>query len=475
VEDSLEAYVDDKLSELWGAMAAGDLLEAELETATLMALPRLADVMDPDESETFIASRIVNIGSRRPTPNGAAFLRLLISLGSPVVKRAASQALAELTDEGIYPPEWAAAVGRAVPGEAWRSFDIFGDYEAVVVTFSYGETEHAILVQVDLAGIPVVIQVVVVEDAAALIKNIRADDGPFDRIEPISLAEARRHIEAPLARYDDDLDSDIGLHTIAYLPVARSRVRRLPAAAPLARTFTAADRAAAVKEFMSSPQAAEAGPAEAVRFWAEILTGYSSRVDGESPTRVGPHRLLTIFLLYIPSTFTVSPAQRQHMEPAVAAWTRWAAARQGLDETATAHILEKLPEVLADFDEAYDDPEFSTLRGYLSDVATSDVDANWLADVLDRRVFAVPFPDERAEEKLASLDASDPADRGTLAAEEFGCCTPPDGMTSEQFVAAVQRVIEELWYDNPPTTWPTVQRMLADGRSGHEIIHALAT
>jgi hypothetical protein len=456
-------------------MAAGDLLQAELETATMMAVPRLAGGLDPDEAEAFIARFIVDMGSRRPTPNGATFLRLLISLGSPAVKRAASQALAELTADGIYPPEWAAAAGRAVPGEAWRGYDIFGDYEVVVVTFSYGETEHAILVQVDLTGIPVAIQLAAAADPAALIKAIQAEDGPFDRIEQISLAEARRHIEAPLARCDVEQDPDLGVHTIAYLPVARARARRLPADAPPARAYTAADRAAAVDDFMSSPQAAAAGTAEAVRFWAEILTGYSSRVEGEPPTQVGPDRLSKILRLHVPATFGVSPAQHQHMEPAVTAWTRWAAARQGFDDTATAHILEQLPEVLADFDAAYDEPEFRTLRGYLSDVATSDAEASWLAAVTDRRVFAVPFPDERINEAMAVLDASDPDHRAVIVATEFADCTPPDGMTIEEFVAAAKRVIEELWHDDPPTTWQTAQRMLAAGSSRHEIIHALAT
>jgi hypothetical protein len=481
-EASLGALVDDKFCDLWGALAAGDLLAAELETATLMAVPLLAGGLDTFECENFVASVVVDLASDRPNPDGAAFLRLLISLGSPVVKRAAIQALATLTDDGIYPPEWAAPIGKAVPGEAWRAYDVFGDFEVIVVTFGYGDTEHAILVQVDLTGLPVTLMLAVAQDAAGLIKAIQVEDGPFDRVEQIHLAQARRHIEAPLARCDEDLDPELSVHTIAYLPVARSRARRLPADAPPARTFTAADRAAAVDDFMSSPQAAQAGgtaeaagAAGSVRFWAEILTGYSSRVSGESPTQVGPHRLSVIFLAHVPTTFTVSAAQRDQLEPAVTAWIRWAAARQGLDETATAYILERLPEVLADFDAAYDDPEYRALRGYRTDLAASDDDLSQLAGDLARRGFAVPFPNERANDETAFLDAGDPANRGVLVTEEFGCCTPPDGMTSEQFVAAVQRVIEELWHDDPPACWQTAQRMLADGSSRHEVMHTLAT
>jgi hypothetical protein len=43
-------------------------------------------------------------------------------------------------------------IGKVTPGQAWRRYDVFGDDEAIAVTFSYGEAEHGIVVQVDLAG-----------------------------------------------------------------------------------------------------------------------------------------------------------------------------------------------------------------------------------------------------------------------------------------------------------------------------------
>jgi hypothetical protein len=72
-------------------------------------------------------------------------------------------------------------------------------------------------------------------------------------------------------------------------------------------------------------------------------------------------------------------------------------------------------------------------------------------------------------------EASDPAARRALAEAEFTGCTPPDGMTSEQFVAAAHRVIEELWHDDPETTMQAARRMFAEGRSRHDIIHTLAS
>ena len=66
-----------------------------------------------------------------------------------------------------------------------------------------------------------------------------------------------------------------------------------------------------------------------------MLTGYSSRVPDEPPAQVGPHKIAAMLLVHVASTFTLTDAQRGGMEPAVTAWTRWAAGRQGLDEAAT--------------------------------------------------------------------------------------------------------------------------------------------
>ena len=63
---------------------------------------------------------------------------------------------------------------------------------------------------------------------------------------------------------------------------------------------------------------------------------------------------------------------------------------------------------------------------------------------------------------------------GRLVAEEFGECTPPSGMTSEEFVEAAYRVVEELWRDEDNATYQTASRLFADGMSRHDVIHRLA-
>ena len=467
-----DAVVERVMSSLWAGVAAGDPLRAELETATCMAIPRVAGQLDPDETEKFISTVLVDGAVRRRTPDGAALLRLLMALGTQDTKRAASKALADLTGEGIYPPDWVTGIGKVTPGQAWRRYDVFGDDEAVAVTFGYGEAEHGIVVQVDLTGIPVATAIGVSPNAARLIEAISGDNDEFDRSEQISLEEARRRLFGPLDRTDYDPNPDLTADTLAYLPIARTRVRRLPAGdgehGPL---FTAADRAAAVDEFMKSPLAAEAVAAdeESTRFWAEVLTGYSGRIPGEPPAQVGPRKLAHILLGHVPNTFVLSPAQRSHLEPAVTAWARWSADHRDLDEAGTAVLMEQVPRVLARFGQAYDDPDAVAIRGYASGLAASDADVAWLSDNVGRRMFALPLP-----RRHAPLDLADPADRRDLVEAEFGACTPPAGLTSEEFAEAAYRVVEELWRDEDSPTLAAAKRMFADGVSRHDLIHHLA-
>ncbi len=468
-----EAILGRVLAKLWTAIEAGDPLQAELETLTCMAIPYVAGQREPDSIETFMSAVLVDGAVRQRSPDGAALLRLLMALGTAKTKKAASRALAELTGGGVYPPEWVTEIGKPVPGQAWRRYDVFGDDEAFLVTFSYGETEHAVVVQVDLTGIPVAAAAGVATDPAALIEAINRSTDEFERQEQISLTEARRRTEDPVIRCEED--PELAIDTVIHLPLVRARIRRLPGAEfDPGPQFSAKDRAAAVEDFMTSPLAADAVAAdeESTRFWAQVLTGYSSRIDGEAPAQVGPRKLAHLLLGHVATTFELSPAQRQHLEPAVTAWVRWSAAYRDLGEAATAHLLGALPKAFSRFDNAYTDPDCAMMRGYTSDLVAPDADVSWLLRNTGRRLFALPLPerhDGHAHEGVAS-----PAERRALVEAEFGGCTPPAGLTSEQFVDAAHDVIEEIWQANPVSTFLTATSLSEEGLGRHEIIHRLA-
>jgi hypothetical protein len=469
--DGAEA-LERTLAELWTSISSGDVLSAEMQASSLIALPLLTGGTDADY-DLLAAALIRAAETRRREPEGAAFLRLVMALGPRTVKRQASEALAAFTDDGVYPPEWVSDIGKPAPGQAYRGRDVFGDHEVILVTFSYADAEHALFVSLDLAELPTVVSVSLTKDVPRVLKFFEDDDDVIERLEPIALSEARRRLEVPLARAGWNPDFDIESSTLLALPFARSRTRRLPAPEPgLAITYTAADRAAAVDDFLQSPEAADAGDPEVARFWAQALTGYGSRVADEPPGQAGRHRLGAALLVYVASTFTLSAGQIDGMLPAVTGWARWAARRQGLDEAATGILTTHLATVLGDFQGAYDDPVNVAARGYVRDIARPDADAAWLADCRARRELAAPLPENR-DPGDATVDPAGPDGRAVLVASGFGTCNL-GGADPDEFLAAASRVVEELWHDDPPATWQKGKSLLAKGHGPHDVIHLLA-
>ena len=200
VQRQANEVAERSLASLWESVASGDLLRAELEISTCMAFPYVLGEREPAEIEKWYDAALVRGAVRRGTPDGAALLRLLMTLGPPATRRAASRALAELTGEGIYPPDWVTELGKVTPGQAWRRYDVFGDDEGIAVTFGYAGASTASVVQVDLTGIPVAAAIGVYSDAARLIEVISGSTEEFDRAEQISLAEARDRMLLPLDR-----------------------------------------------------------------------------------------------------------------------------------------------------------------------------------------------------------------------------------------------------------------------------------
>jgi hypothetical protein len=464
--------LDEALAKLRATISAGDVFEAELQTSALIALLYMTD---GSTVETGLLSDVfVGFASKElHGPEGAAYLRLLMSLGPRAVKRKASEALAEFTADGVYPPEWVTSIGRPTPGQAWRLYDVTGDREVIAVTYRYEDAEHTLLFAIDLVELPMVGMILVGDDADGMRESLGEHVEPWERYGQITVAEARRHIEPALARAEEERALSPDEPSILFLPLARSRVRRLPSDdAGKAVVYTAADRAAAVDEFLRSTDGADAGDQETARFWAQVLTGYSSRVPGEPPAQVGPTRLSAILLVHVPSTFTLSAGLRDGLAQAVTAWVRWAAGYQGLDKAAAEHLTERVPQVLADFQAAYDDPFSVVEREYVRDLAAGDTDVAWLADQRARREFAVPLPDER-EADVAAIDVTDPDGRAAVTTAEFSQCAP-EGAEGERFVAAARRVVEEIWNDDPAQTWQEAKRLTATGLDRHDVVHALA-
>ena len=177
--DEAGALLERLLAGPLDAIAAGDPLQAELETSAAMAIPRLTAEMDPAQADAFIAGPMVNAVRQHRSAEGAALLRLLMSLGSPAVKRAASAALGDLT-AALVPEE---ARTRLFPVQAWRRYDAFGDDEAGAGSYRYDEAEHGVVLQIDLVSVPTVVTIAVADDTSKLREVIGTPEGEFGHAE----------------------------------------------------------------------------------------------------------------------------------------------------------------------------------------------------------------------------------------------------------------------------------------------------
>ena len=451
-------------SDLWATLAAGDVLLAEIETARCLSIFHQLGV-DQDKSDSIF----IGMAKQGGKPEDAALLRLIMLLGSPAVKGQARTALGELTAKGVYPASWVTEAGKAEPVRASRVYDVFGDWEDICVTFRYADREHTLVARIDLANLPQMRQLALVDGEVP-----PPADNPYDAGEEISLPDARLHLESALLAAE--LDGLLSAETAALLPIAKARLRRLPADdVKPGREYTGEDRAALVREFLASTYAAEAlaEDEDSTRFWAEILTAWSSRIPWHPPLQLGPRTLRYVLNEHAPRTYPVTPRQLELLAPAAAAWARWSAAQRGLDED---HMISMLPDALTAFPILYDDDYAVEHRAYLADVVTSDVDIVSLVNAWATRTIAIPASEDREEEGngLEALDATSRDGRAAYLAVDFANCRLPGGMSREEFIAVVCQVGEELWDTELSGTRKHALALLAEGDRGrHDIMHVL--
>jgi hypothetical protein len=450
------------LSALWATLRAGDVLQAEVETARCFTIFRQLGI-DEEKSDSIF----IGMAKQGGNPEDAALLRLIMLLGAPAVRGQARTALGELTAKGVYPASWVAEAGKAEPVAASRVYSVYGDWEDIHVRFRYESGEHTLVARVDLANLPQVRHLTLAEGEVALDRDL-----PFAGIEEISFADARTHLDPALLAAE--LSEFTDAETRALMPIAKSRMRRLPAddSRPEAR-YSSDDRAALVREFLASPHAAEAVAADedSTRFWAEILTAWSSRVLWYPPLQMGPRTLKYLLSEYAPYTYSVTAEQREHMEQAVAAWARWSAAQRGLDED---HMVSLLPVTLSDSAFLYQEEEAAERRAYLADVATSDADVTSLEQTWATRTTAIPVSQERDGDDAERLDPTNPDDRATYLAADFAGCAVPVGLSRDEFVGVLRQVADELWDPELSGTRKHALALLAQGElNRHDIMHAL--
>jgi len=426
-------------------------LEVELVTAELLARARQqnpAAVMN-------LALAIAALAARYPEPHVAA---LVVAVHHFMPGVGTSMAVNDLVRAGVALPAWRRHLGEVTPGRAWRCRDLFGDQEAILVSFSYPQADHAVLVETTMCPSPSTLSArlsVTVDELQAALRTW-ADARPGHLVpEEISLQQARAALNAPLYHRHPDASPDALLH----LDLVRERATCLPEPEPVPTMApSATDRDAAVEAFLAATPPPAGVSRDVLTFWARVLVGYTA-VSGSPPTRVSPAGLGHALGEYVPRTFELSPTQRAGLAPAVTAWTVWAASQQDLPQDAVDQLVAHVGELEQNFDLVQDDPELAAIRCYLADITAVTTDGAHLQRVLTLRSHAVPPPNCRRPESRSRL-ASDPTHRNQILAEELQAWELGANQSVPDWLAALTRVSDELWTQDPPELSQAVARYL---------------
>jgi hypothetical protein len=428
-----------------------DPLAAELHAAELLArftAPQSMGAID-------LAFGLVAVAARHPQPHVAAMTAALNWL---MPGMATSMALNDLASKGVRPPAWYEHIGQATPAQAWRYRDVFGERQAVLVTFFYHDTEHALLVETLTCPAPRV-RTVRISTAAQLhtLAQASADQiSGYAVMEEISLQQAHA-VLAPAMQHPSQPAADPDDHLVL-LPVAYRRLTRLPQPEQVDQSgYTKADRAAAVQEFLTTNPLPGIDRA-VLRFWAQALAGYTA-TTASAPTRIGPLWLTHALIEHVPRVFELTTAQRAGMLPAVTAWIAWATRVQGLPEAATDQLTAHLVEIDKRFDAVYTNPDLVPIRCYLSDIAAITADGEDLQRAYALRTQAVPPPHLRPA-AVNSLLASDPEQRRRILAAYAEAFGHDEDISLPDWLDALALVSDQLWHNDPPQVGQAVLEYL---------------
>jgi hypothetical protein len=439
-------------------LSATDPLAVEVHTAQLMADLHREYNLDP----LGLALGVMTLARQRPEPHVAAMTAAVYHFQPGM---ATGMALDDLARRGVGMPAWRERLGEVTPGRAWRYRDLFGDQEALLVSFCYdGGAEHGIVVETTTCpepGVRVVHLSTTIEELHAVLRASADGAGGQLVMEEITLAQAAARLAGPVRRPHRQARPE----DLVFLPIVRGRVERLPEPDPAREDrYTRVDRAAAVEAFLTETTRTSDVDGEVLRFWAEVLAGYtatngSSPARGSSPTRVGPAWLGYLLGEHVPRTFELTTEQRAGLAPAVAAWSRWAAHQQDLPDAAADRLVARVVEIDQKFDTAYADLDLVPTRCYLSDVAAVTRDGEDLWRALALRSHAVPLPARRSP-AARSLLASDPAQRRRILAAELEAWGLAPDLSTEDWFEALTSISEQLWNEDPPELAQAVVRYL---------------
>jgi hypothetical protein len=462
-------------------------LEVEIFASSVAGAWWGARLVGRDDPDQLFGIGAVDYAVAHPSLEGMAMMCALKATAvASAVREAAATGVAQLADSGVAAPAWAEQIGRVTVGGCWQVADVYGDQASLFCEFAYGDEAHAVMALIDFNHLGGWIKDVWIADEphevlAAMREQVQAE-AELTVLQQLEPAQARRLLEAGFAATDRTFEPDVADTFSEFRAVALARCRLLPQqiAPPADAEVTGAQRDAVVAEFLASSEAQGLDVAgETTAYCARLIVDHGADYDDGKMLRVSPAKTEIFLLDWLPRKVILEEADRDAMPAVFGAWTRWAAARNGLPEGAVHALLEVVQECTRAFAESGD---VESASPYLAD--TDLADKAEIHDVLQRRMFAVPHLSARIDgEQFDYFNPGDPDDRTFLIQSEHpewhALLRDPsfegevDGVNPRLHLVMHEIITNQLWDNDPPEAWLAAKRLLAAGVERHDAFHEI--
>ncbi len=468
----MTGFFKDVLNDFGSVPPEAGPLEVEVLGSTMVG-----EWWDPEDD--LIGFELIDYAGRKTSPGAAALLaalRVLAPTGK--LRDGAADALGAVLGRGIPEPDWAAGLGEVSLGECWQLGDAYGESSTLLGTFGYRDETHGVLAYVE-HGDGVVSDVAVVDNPEDVLAGMREEEAEQEGIialRQITPARYRRLLEDGLSAVDKLADVEVSADFMRYRALAMARCRRLPEPEPAPEPEPVGDRDALVAEFFR--QTPELADNEDSRHCAHLLIDYGVQTEPDRPLRVSPDRLLYFLEEWVPNELELTEEQDEVLPEVVLGWAHWAGTRQGLPEAALNALVEATRDSLEGAD--------ADLDLYL-DAGEEIEDPEELAELLERRRFAVPDTFAEIGDEELELEPTDPEQRRLLVigehpeyhdalGDEIGeaVLQVEDGeFDAAAYLAMKVSIVDQLWDNEPPEVWAAASRLREQGAEREEILDRL--
>ena len=447
------------------------------------------------------------VESRRERP-AAAMLWAMSHVADPPADAEAAAAAQRLTDLGIEPPAWLAPLRKLEATEAWMLTDVYGDFIELVIEFRTGRRKHGMSMRIDTNHMGGYATSVIFDDSARkLLKAAERFARHMDElmhVKSVDLAEARRlgitAIDATDITSDPDLDPGyeqnraLALKRLLALPdngVVALDEHRIPSEAE-ERAQIDEDEAESeqlVARFMAHIRETPAHASveqfdEQFARLADLAIMYGRDYDDGRLLRVSPPKINNFAGWFLPRKVMLDEKEREALPPFLDAWIAWCAAQQQLSQLAVDLVLHSAGAAVDAVAKPEENGEDFTSPGmaFLEGVDLETLEE--AQDLIERRQLAMPYFGTRigAEDyprlnpnrpdELRLLVLGELSELHGVGQDEYPRTGEPDG--SPVWNAALrERVVSQLWQNEPPQVWEAAQRLQAQGLDRAEILDRL--